>query len=58
MRFIILVFALVWASLSYLGETQDLTDPEVIQMITDLKAGVPDCAVNIRHFSNLELRLT
>lgn len=58
MRFFILVSALAWACFPYLGEAQDVTSTDIMQMITELKAAVPECAVNIRHQQLLELLLT
>jgi hypothetical protein len=47
MKVFIFVFALALSAFPHLGETQNATEPEVIQMIAELKAAVPDCAVNI-----------
>lgn len=52
MRLFVLIFVLTWASFPNRSEAQNATEPEVVQMIGELKAAVPDCAVNIRYLGN------
>jgi hypothetical protein len=53
MKVLVLAFALVCTCLPYLGQAQNVTEPDVLQMIAALKAAVPECAVNTRNLGNL-----